>query len=62
MHRRDWLKHSAAGLGAAGLPLTEALEGGAGTLRIRRLRPRSEFGTLPGNCRPMYLPGRGWRC
>jgi mannonate dehydratase len=29
MHRRDWLRHSAAGLGAAALPLTEALQNGA---------------------------------
>lgn len=29
MDRRDWLRHSAAGLGAAGLPLTEALARGA---------------------------------
>src|SRR5260370_11112669 len=29
MHRRDWLGQSAAGLGAAALPLTDALENGA---------------------------------
>lgn len=29
MHRRDWLRQSAAGLGAAALPLTEALQNGA---------------------------------
>jgi mannonate dehydratase len=29
MHRRDWLRFSGAGIGAAGLPLTEALAQGA---------------------------------
>ncbi len=29
LHRRDWLRCSTAGLGAAALPLTQALEGGA---------------------------------
>jgi mannonate dehydratase len=29
MHRRDWLKYSTTGLGAAALPLTEALQNGA---------------------------------
>jgi mannonate dehydratase len=29
MHRREWLRYGAVGLGAAALPLTRALEGGA---------------------------------
>src|SRR5215208_5422140 len=45
MDRRDWLRSSAAGLGAAALPLTQALEQGAfaqgpaGAAQGRRLPP-----------------------